>query len=127
MLPDKDAISTQHTHVQQKTSNPTYQEMFFFTCNANPDAMKKEIHVAVWNQVAGGNQTPAFLGHCSIPLTPVMTKKTTCRWYSLTTLDSDSELSVSKKGHKKSFSEEERRNKPREFVKQFHLNESMIS
>jgi hypothetical protein len=95
MLPDSEAITTQHTHTQPKSSNPNFSEMFFFTTNANQESYKRELHVSVWNQDQSvQNATPSFLGHCTIPLGPIMTKKTVNRWYSLCSLESDAGKSI---------------------------------
>ncbi|KAJ3359166.1 hypothetical protein HDU91_004993, partial [Kappamyces sp. JEL0680] len=125
LLPDPEAVTSQHTHIQLKTNEPTFSETFFFTCQANPEAYKKRIHIALWNQdqtIESG--TPTFLGHCCIPLGPVITKKTVHRWYSLRTLEDDADLIQTKKTHKKSSTEDDRRNKTRDFVKALHLSKS---
>ncbi|KAJ3321149.1 hypothetical protein HDV06_004602 [Boothiomyces sp. JEL0866] len=118
MFPDPEAITTQHTHFQPRTRDPSYSETFFF----------KEIHCSVWSQ-EGMNEVvpPNFIGHVTIPLAPVITKKQTNRWYALNPLDLESELPTkSSKSRKKSITEGEKRSRPREFVKSLHDKEKII-
>jgi hypothetical protein len=131
MLPDPEAVTTQHTHTQTKSSNPTFAEMFFFTTNTNAESYQRELHVSVWSQDQSvQNTAPVFLGYCTVPLGPTMNKKRINRWYSLCLLETDGgTLYViieshmqQKKSHKKFTSEEERHNKPREFVKSYQLH-----
>ncbi|KAJ3268157.1 hypothetical protein HDV01_003370 [Terramyces sp. JEL0728] len=128
MFPDPEAITTQHTHFQPRTRDPSYSETFFFTCNANQDVYSKEIHCSVWSQ-EGLNEVvpPNFIGHVTIPLAPVVAKKQTNRWYSLNPLDLETELpNKASKNRKKSITEGEKRSRPREFVKNLHDKEKTV-
>jgi hypothetical protein len=116
MLPDPETVTTQHTHTQLKTNDPLFSEMFFFTCPASSEAHLREIHVGVWNHDQNGDGPPGFMGHVTIPLGPVISKKSTNRTYHLSSLDDDTELLTTLKKSRK-VNEDERRNKPRDFVK----------
>ncbi|KAJ2996628.1 hypothetical protein HDV02_006326 [Globomyces sp. JEL0801] len=104
LFPDPDALSTQHTHCQPRTITPTFAENFYLSQETVNDLIP-----------------PSFLGHVTIPLGPVVTKSVTYRWYSLSLLDADESTVLTKpKGRKKSITDEEKRSKPRDFVKNLH-------
>lgn len=125
MLPDLEAVTTQHTHTQSQGRDPLFNEVFYFTCTSESLSTNRAFHCALWNQ----DQTaeagpPSFLGHCTIPLGPVICKKMTNRWYSLA-LDEDSDLiQLPSKRLSRKATEEEKRNKTREFAKNIQKNSS---
>ncbi|KAJ1336782.1 hypothetical protein BSLG_006885 [Batrachochytrium salamandrivorans] len=108
MLPDPDAISTQQTRIQTRTNSPTFSETFFLS-------------------LADGEAT-GFLGHISIPLRKVIQKHQINEWYWLNPISNDSGPSYTERRvrmRKKSLSEEEKRNRPRDLVKSLHKQEAV--
>ncbi|KAH6571245.1 hypothetical protein BASA60_007253 [Batrachochytrium salamandrivorans] len=128
MLPDPDAISTQQTRIQTRTNSPTFSETFFFTYNAF-DTVERDLHCSIWDQgsLADGEAT-GFLGHISIPLRKVIQKHQINEWYWLNPISNDSGPSYTERRvrmRKKSLSEEEKRNRPRDLVKSLHKQEAV--
>ncbi|KAI8925275.1 hypothetical protein BC831DRAFT_461732 [Entophlyctis helioformis] len=130
ILPDPDAISTQQTRVQARTVNPSFSETFFFTYNAS-DITDKELHCSLWDQSTSESDFTGFLGQVAIPLKTVILRQRTERWYSLNPMPSDSTgpgtLERRVRARKRSLTEEEKRNRPRELVKSLHLMDSNAS
>ena len=113
LLPDPEASTTQNSNIQQKSTNPTFKETFYFTFGENE---KQELHVGVWNNDGEGGP-PRFMGQCIIPIMPVIKQlKRTNRWYTLTTPDIDYEAFYSKRFLKKVTSQEENRAITREYA-----------
>ncbi|KAJ1337106.1 hypothetical protein BSLG_006866 [Batrachochytrium salamandrivorans] len=111
MLPDPDAISTQQTRIQTRTNSPTFSETFFLDQGS----------------LADGEAT-GFLGHISIPLRKVIQKHQINEWYWLNPISNDSGPSYTERRvrmRKKSLSEEEKRNRPRDLVKSLHKQEAV--
>ncbi len=66
---------------------------------------------------------PIFLGHCVIPLGPIIVKKKVSRWYHLSTLANDTKLLPSKSKKDKKHHQDDGYNRARDFVKDFQQAE----
>ncbi|KAJ8330954.1 hypothetical protein QVD99_001232 [Batrachochytrium dendrobatidis] len=131
LLPDPDAISTQQTRVQNRTVNPTFSETFFFTYNVNEggNTVERSIHCSIWDQNAlTENDTNGFLGQIIIPLDKIIRRQHCDRWYWLNPLSADSaNMYIERKARmrKKSLTEEEKRNRPRDLIKSIYKSEAV--
>ncbi|KAJ3298345.1 hypothetical protein HK104_010810, partial [Borealophlyctis nickersoniae] len=138
LLPDPQAQTTQQTRLQPASADPVFGETFIFTVPMlEPD---QEMHFSIWNNSKTSMEQGMFLGHCSVPLTEVVMNGRLDRWFSLLPQPALADLSLDRKGmscdidlvilggkayaggftakgRKKSVVEEERRNRPRAFVR----------
>jgi hypothetical protein len=116
LLPDPEAITTQHTRTADSTNSPKSKETFFFTCSESSDPSTREINCAIWSQTDGISY---FLGHVSIPLAHVVEKGIVDRWFMLHRLENDANFLMSRSRNKKQATEDERKNKgAKEMVKE---------
>nr|KAJ3422183.1 hypothetical protein HK105_000822 [Polyrhizophydium stewartii] len=91
---------------------------------------ERELHCSLWDQSSvNDSDVSGFLGQIVIPLSTVMQKQRTDKWYWLNPMSSESALANASerkaRARKRSLTEEEKRNRPRDLVKSLHKSEAM--
>ena len=85
LFPDPRAISTEISHIQKGTFNPSFSEAFQFKFNSK-SYENEHLHCAVWGQE---DKKLTFLGQFTVPIKDVVESSIKEYWFTLSALPDD--------------------------------------